>query len=273
MDYYSLLGVSRTASDGELKKAFKAKSMQHHPDRGGDAEKFKEINEAYQALKDPQKRRMYDQYGTTEPQQQAGPQGFHFHTNMGGMPEGFEDLFANFGFGARRQKNDDVTIQVELDLADIYTGKQYVVNYRLQNGRMETANIDIPVGIRPNDTIRYKGMGQDTIPGLPRGHLDCRVRIRPNSEYRINGVDLITSKDVNIFQLITGTVLEIKTPKGNTLKLTIPPKTPPGTKMGIPQHGLPDRKTGRTGNIVIELRGVIPKDIPEDLINKIKEYW
>ena len=69
MDYYDLLGVSRTASDKELHKAFKKKSMQHHPDRGGDAEKFKEINEAYSTLKDPNKRQMYDQFGTADPQQ------------------------------------------------------------------------------------------------------------------------------------------------------------------------------------------------------------
>jgi curved DNA-binding protein len=272
MDYYSLLGVSRNASDKDLKKAFKEKSMQHHPDRGGDAEKFKEINEAYQALKDPQKRQMYDQFGTTDPQQ-TGPQGFQFSTNGFEGMGGFEDLFAQFGFNQRRQKNDDITIAVELDISDLYTGKSYVVNYRLQSGRMETANIDVPAGVRPNDTIRYGGMGQDTLPGLPRGHLNVKIRVKANSEYRINGIDLITIKDVNVFHLITGTVLELHTPKGNTLKLTIPPKTAPGTKMGISGHGLPDRKTGRSGSIIIELNGVIPKDIPEELVNKIKEYW
>lgn len=272
MDYYSTLGVSRNASDKDLKKAFKAKSMEHHPDRGGDEAKFKEINEAYQALKDPQKRQMYDQYGTTDPQQ-AGPQGFQFHTNFNDMG-GFEDLFSQFGFQARRQmRNEDITIQVEIDLVDIYTGKDFVVNYRLQNGRTETVNINIPAGIRPNDTIRYKGMGQDNIQGIPRGNLHCKVRVRANPEYRMDGVDLYTTKDINIFHLIAGTNIELNTPKGNTLKLTIPPKTAPGTKMGIPGHGVPDRKTGRTGNIIIELKGVIPKDIPEELMDKIKEYW
>jgi len=271
MDYYDILGVSKNASEAELKKAYKKQSMQHHPDRGGDESKFKEINEAYTALKDPQKRQMYDQFGTTDPQQQQ--QGFHFHTNMnGGHP--FEDLFAQFGFNAQRQmKNEDVTIAVEIELEDIYTGKEYVVNYRLASGRMETVNIRIPPGIRPNDTIRYNGMGQDNLAGVPRGALNVKIRVKANPDYQVSGIDLITIKNTNIFHLITGTQLELTTPKGSTLKLNVKPKTAPGTKMSIPGYGLPDRKTGRTGKIIIELRGVIPKDIPEELVEKIKQYW
>ena len=89
MDYYSILGVNRDASDKELKSAYKKASMQHHPDRGGNEEKFKQINEAYSTLKDPQKRQQYD-----NPQPQGfGPGGFE-----GMNPNGFEDLFRNFGF-------------------------------------------------------------------------------------------------------------------------------------------------------------------------------
>jgi curved DNA-binding protein len=267
MDYYSTLGVSKNASDKELKSAYKKLSMQHHPDRtGGDDSKFKEINEAYSTLKDPQKRQEYD-----NPQPQGfGPNGFQ---GMGG----FEDVFANFGFnmGGRQQRmqNDDITIAVEIEIPDIYTGKEYVVNYRLASNRMETVNIVIPPGIRPNDTIRYNGMGQDNIQGLPRGNLNVKVRVKASPDYQVNGIDLITIKDTNIFHLITGTQLEFKTPKGSTLMLNVKPKTPPGTRMAIPGYGLPDRKTGRTGKIIIELKGVIPKDIPDDLLNKIKEIW
>ena len=94
MDYYDLLGVSRQASEKELKNAFKKKAMQYHPDKGGDPEKFKQINEAYQNLSDPQKRQMYDQFGTVDPQQQAGPQGFSF--NFQGGPGGFVLLLKEY---------------------------------------------------------------------------------------------------------------------------------------------------------------------------------
>ena len=99
MDYYDLLGVSRNASDTDIKKAYKKQSMQHHPDRtGGDDTKFKEINEAYQVLSNPEKKQMYDQFGTADPQQAGfnpnmGGQQFHFNMGNG---QGFEDVFASF---------------------------------------------------------------------------------------------------------------------------------------------------------------------------------
>ena len=90
MDYYDILGVSKNASDKELKSAFKKKAMQYHPDKGGDPEQFKQINEAYSNLSDPQKRTMYDQFGTTDPNQpnfgNMNGQQFHFRTG----PEGFD---------------------------------------------------------------------------------------------------------------------------------------------------------------------------------------
>ena len=102
MDYYNVLGVDRNASEEQLKKAYKKQSMQHHPDRnGGSEEKFKQINEAYSALKDPQKRQMYDQYGTTDPQQAGGFRSQHF--NGGGFNGAFDinDLMGQFGFGGK----------------------------------------------------------------------------------------------------------------------------------------------------------------------------
>jgi DnaJ-class molecular chaperone len=116
MDYYKTLGVQRTASESDLKKAYKKLSMQHHPDRGGDAEKFKQVSEAYSTLKDPQKRQQYD---TPQQQQQSqgfGPNGFQ---GMGG----FEDLFGQFGFNPnvnrqqnQQQRNPDITIAARITL-------------------------------------------------------------------------------------------------------------------------------------------------------------
>ena len=122
MDYYNVLGVDRNASEEQLKKAYKKASMQHHPDRnGGNEEKFKQINEAYSALKDPEKRQMYDQYGTTDPQQ-AGFRSQHF--NGGGFAGGFDinDLMSQFGFGARQQmRNSDITIGCNITIAEVYS--------------------------------------------------------------------------------------------------------------------------------------------------------
>ena len=156
MDYYNILGVDRNASEEQLKKAYKKASMQHHPDRGGDESKFKEINEAYTALKDPEKRQMYDQFGTTDPQQAGGFRSQHF--NNGGFNGAFDinDLMNQFGFNARQQmRNSDITIGCNISIAEVFTGKNVLATYRLNNGREQTVDIKIPVGIRNGDKVRY----------------------------------------------------------------------------------------------------------------------
>ena len=152
MDYYSTLGVSKNASDKELKQAYKKASMQHHPDRGGDENKFKEINEAYSTLKDPQKRQQYD-----NPQPQFNSQ------NMGGMG-GFEDLFAQFGFRQQQQqRNPDITIVADITLEECISGKQLLATYRLRNGKEETVDITIPPGANDGNMVRYQGLGEQII--------------------------------------------------------------------------------------------------------------
>ena len=119
MDYYNILGVSRTATDSEIKAAYRKLAMQYHPDRGGDSTRFAQINEAYEVLKDPQRRSRYD-----NPQ----PQGFNFNT--GNMPHGFEDLFTTFGFNRRQaMQNRNVQIAHSIELEDVFKGKSVITKY------------------------------------------------------------------------------------------------------------------------------------------------
>ena len=145
MDYYELLGVPRNATESDLKKAYKKQSMQHHPDRnGGSDSKFKQINEAYSALKDPQKRQMYDQYGTADPQQAQAQQQSHFSQQFGGAR--FEDIFGQM-FGQqqtrRQMHNQDITIAADIDFEDIVNGKDVIATYRLPSGREEIVDVKI----------------------------------------------------------------------------------------------------------------------------------
>ena len=140
MDYYEKLGVSRNASDKEIKNAFRRLAAKHHPDKGGDHKYFTELNEAYQALSDPQKKATYDQYGTIDPQQQHPFQqgGFSFDGN------GMEDLFGTiFGRGfqqqqRRPQRNSNITIACDITLAEVYTGKGVLATFRTRTGREQT---------------------------------------------------------------------------------------------------------------------------------------
>ena len=263
MDYYNLLGVQRNASDKELKSAYKKLSMQHHPDRtGGDDSKFKQINEAYSALKDPQKRQMYDQYGTTDPQQAQQQGGFTSqHFNNGGFNGGFDinDLMGQFGFGGqqRMMRNKDITIGCRIEIKDVYVGKNVLATYRLNNGKEQTVDVKIPAGIRNNDKIRYEGMGQQDIQQIPPGDLYIIIQILPDNNYEIHGTDLIATKRVSVLSLIIGTSLKINLPTGDNISLNIPEGTQPNTTMRIAGKGLPNRG-GPDGHILIKILGQVP---------------
>ena len=199
MDYYSILGVPKDASDKDLKSAYKKASMKHHPDRGGSEETFKQINEAYSTLKDPQKRGMYDH------QQNGGGQAFNFNTgNMGGNP--FEDIFGSM-FGGnpnmRRQqvRNPDVNIRVPITLKEVITGKKVLATYRLRNGQEQTVDLDIPIGAKHGDTIRFSGLGESSFPG-PRGDLYVQVDISRDRNFERSGDNIILTLRVNCLQLI-----------------------------------------------------------------------
>ena len=157
MDYYESLGVNRNASAKEIKSAFRKKAAEHHPDKGGDPNQFKQINEAYQTLSDSNKRQMYDQFGTSDPQQaNMNRGGTQFHFNMGG--NGFEEVFSSFfgdGFGdpfqrrQRQMRNQDITIAADITLHDIVNGKELIATFRLPSGKEQTVTIKVPKGVRP----------------------------------------------------------------------------------------------------------------------------
>jgi len=140
-NYYDILGVDKDASQKEIKKAYRKLAHKHHPDKGGDEEKFKEVNEAYQVLSDSKKRRQYDQFGRTFDQNGGGPQGFNFQQGRGNFSQGdFEDLFSNLGdifnfsFSGRRQqasrkqRGADIQIKIKIPLKEVLESKRKEVS-------------------------------------------------------------------------------------------------------------------------------------------------
>ena len=274
MDYYDILGVGRNASSKEIKTAFRKKAAEHHPDKGGDDSKFKQVNEAYQTLSDPRKRSTYDQFGTSDPQQ-AGfrQQGQQFHFNMGGA--GFEEVFSSFfgdGFGRRQpMRNQDITIAADIDLEDIVNGKEFIATFRLSSGKEQTVNITLPPGVRPGDKIRYGGMGSDQIPNRPRGDLYVLVRVKNHHRFKLDGINLYIDQNINVFDLVLGTNILIQTIHNRSIKLTVPPGTNSGTTFSVHGQGLPDRRSGQTGNLFVTVKAITPKIVDENILNKIRK--
>ena len=256
MDPYQVLGVKRDASEAEVKKAFKKLAMKHHPDRGGDEEKFKEINEAYERITSPEKFRNQQGFdGDFE----FTPGGFSFR--RGGN---FEDIFSDFfnfhgngGNGPRRSATVQVTLWITLE--DVVTGGERPVSLQSNSG-VNTVKISIPRGVVDNTQVRYANIGpngQDVI-------IVFRVRPHPVFE-RLKAVDLARNVDVDFWTLILGGMVPVNTLSGRQLSLRIPPKTKPGTTMKMAGQGIQNSR--QQGDLYVRINAVMPEHIDEDIIN------
>ena len=263
MDYYSILGINKNASESEIRKAYKKKSMQHHPDRGGNEEEFKKVNEAYQTLGDPDKKAAYD-----NPQPQ-----FRVHSGN------FNDPFMNdimsqmFGGMGRRQpmQNQHINLSVKITLEEVFTGKTVMAAYTMPDGRQERVEINIPRGIKDGQKIRYAGFGDDSIRQLPRGDLHITVRVLPHKVWIRHGSDLKASVDVDVFKFMLGGEVTINTIDGRNVLLKIPKGTKPGTTFNLKDMGIPDLQRGRRGNIHITAEATMPNITDKELITKLEE--
>jgi DnaJ-class molecular chaperone len=262
MDYYSILGVSKQASQDEIKKAYRKSAMANHPDRtGGDDTQFKRINEAYETLKDPSKRQTYD-----NPKPQAD-------VNMNS--QNMNDIFGQFFRQAQRpRRNQDVTINVRITLNDVMTGKDIVGRYRLSTGREEIATIRLPAGVESGIIMRYQGLGDDAVRQLPRGDLNVQIIVENHPDFVRDRSHIRTKCSINVLQLILGTSVIIKDLAGKDINVRIPPGTNPGTILSIAGHGLPDINGRRNGNLYLEIKGTTP-NIQDwetlDIIRKIND--
>jgi curved DNA-binding protein len=274
MDYYSQLGLQRGATDDEIKKAYRSMAMKHHPDRGGDEKKFKEISGAYEALTNPEKKRIIDMGG--DPNAQPGMGGFNqgpfeFHFGAGDI----NDIFGGFGFGGfGRQplrKNKSLNINVEVTLEDVLTGKDLNAELSTPGSKNKVINIHIPPGIESGQQIRYEGMGDHSIPNLRPGDLFVNVIVLPHPHYARDGSSIIIEKEISAWDAMLGVSLNVETLDKKTLAITIPPGTQPETVMRVAGEGLPQMRTRQRGHLLIKIKVLIPKNLSKEQIEKIQQ--
>jgi len=260
MDYYKTLGVPKSATQDDIKRAYRKLAKEHHPDRGGNQKLFQQINEAHDTLKDPDKRKQYD-----NPQPRAD-----FNMNAQNMNDIFSSFFGG-GMQQRMRRNADMTINVRVKLRDVMTGKDIVGKYRLRNGREEVANIRIPPGVEDNLVMQYKGLGDDSIPNVPRGNLNVKVTVEKHKHFVRDRSHLKTKCSINVLELILGTEVIITNLLGENVKVKIPPGTNPGTILSIAGHGLPDMNGNRGGNMYLEIKGITPKINDYEILDKVRK--
>jgi curved DNA-binding protein len=255
MDHYAVLGVSKTATPDEIKKAYRKLASQHHPDKGGDTAKFQQIQEAYAVLSDPQKRTQYD-----NPQPQGFPGGFQW--NVDGMD--IHDIFNQmFGQGQQGPRNNRQVYRtrINVSLLDAYNGSTQTL--KIQNEvESKLVEINVPKGIMHGTQIRYDNL-------LPNSSLLVQFNVLPDLKFERRQNDLVTNHVISVLDLIVGTEFNFQTIAGKTLLVKIKPKTQPYMHIRLPGQGMPIMNSGNYGDQLILLKPYIPDNISDDIIDSI----
>jgi curved DNA-binding protein len=280
MDYYSSLGLKRGASGDDIKKAYRSMAMKHHPDRGGDEKKFKEISAAYDVLSDPQKKQMYDMgMDPNQPNQHRGGFGagpFEFHFGPGAGNPHMDDIFNHFGFGFGQRpahKNKSLSITIELSLEEVLNGKNVQAEIGIPGGKQKLININIPPGLDNGQQIKYQGMGDDSIPGIRPGDLIVNVLVRHHHLFAREGDNLVFEKKLSVWEAMLGAQISVPTIEGKEITLIVPPGSQPDTMLTCQEQGLPSSRSKRRGMLFIRLRVEIPRNLSpaqRNLIEQIK---
>lgn len=268
MDYYSVLGVGRDASPDDIKKAYRRLASKHHPDKGGDNAKFQEIQAAYETLSNPQKRQQYD-----NPQ----PHGFHFDIHTDNMEGMFGDIFRQFGFnpfhpGGRQQpqRNRDIRTDIIITLEETLADQKKIISIKNGQNERETMDVTIPRGITNGTTIKYPGLGDQSMQNVPRGDLYVNVHVRDHAEFQPHGLDLIKLIEVNSFDAILGCDQEITSLSGKVFNVKIPAGCQPGTKLKIPGEGLYAFRNDVRGNLYLLIQVRTPTNLNEHQVQLIR---
>ena len=275
-DYYTILGVSKDASEEDIKKAFRKLAHQYHPDKkGGDEAKFKEVNEAYSVLSDKQKRAQYDTYGAAGPQ--AGFNGAGFG-NMGFDFSGFNqenfdmgdlgDILSSIFGGRRVRRGRDIAVDIELSFNESVFGTQrkVIINSRL--AKQKEVTIQIPPGIDDGQMIRMAGYGETIESGVP-GDLFVKVHVRRHPYLRKEGYNLTMELEIKLSEALLGGERKLATLDGEII-LKIPQGTNTGTILRVKGKGVP-AGANRRGDLFVQVKVKLPEKLTKEQKRMVEE--
>jgi curved DNA-binding protein len=284
-DYYASLGLERGASEEDIKKAYRRFARKYHPDvskEAGAEEKFKEIAEAYQTLKDPQKRAAYDQLGAHAPGQEFQPppdwRQQYSESPFAAEDLDLSDLFAHLHAGAsargargarRSMPGQDYEIAVAITIEQAFQGTQIDLDLNMPEydaeGRLhrtpQVFKARIPKGATDGQRLRLPGKGGKGLNGGRNGDLYLNISLRPHPLYRASGHDLYLDLPLAPWEAVLGTAVEVPTP-GGVVRLKVPPGTQAGRHLRLPNRGLPKPKEGQ-GDLYAIVQIVVPSVVGE----------
>lgn len=286
-DYYQVLGVQRNATDEEIRKAYRKLARENHPDvRPNDkqaAEKFKQVQEAYDVLGDREKREQYDRFGTTfrggEPV--GGGRTYRWTSGAGGPEIDVGELFGGQidlgdllggrgfgGFGGGRAaapptKGQDLRIEAEIPFTVAARGGTHELHLT-PGGKPEHLSVKVPAGVNTGSVIRLAGQGHSSAAGGPAGDLLVKIKVAPHPWFRREGSDLLLDVPITPAEAVLGTKVDVPTLDEGNVLVTIPSGTSSGTKLRLRGKGAVNQKNQQRGDQLVVVKIVVPRKPDEE---------
>ena len=290
-EYYQSLGLQKGASAEEIKKAYRKLAVKYHPDKNpGDRsaeDRFKEINEAYAVLSDPQKKAQYDQFGSSGFHQRYSQEdifrGFDVSDlfkdmGLGGSDDIFSRIFGGAGgfqqqrgrgFGTRRQRGEDFTMELKVSFREAYSGCEKKVAFS-KNGKREELVVKVPAGVENGSRLRLQGKGGEGVGGGPQGDIYLTIVVGSDAQFVREGDDIITERQITFSESALGCSLEVPTLEG-TKRIKVPAGIQPGTKIRLKGLGFAHMGSTGKGDLYVRVGLKVPEHLSPEQLELIKK--
>jgi curved DNA-binding protein len=287
-DYYQILGLGKDASPEAIKKAFRKLAVKYHPDKNPGnkeaEEKFKEINEAYAVLSDPEKKAQFDRFGSAGFHQRYSQEdifrGFDVGDLFKDMGYGTDDVFARIfgggfqarggqGFGGRKQRGDDFTMELPITFRESFAGGEKRVAF-MRGSQREELLVKIPAGVESGARLRVQGKGGEGVGGGPSGDLYLTIQVTGDPHYLREGDDIILDHQIRFTEAALGTTLEVPTME-ETKRIKVPAGIQPGTRIRLKGFGFPHLGKSGRGDFFVRIGVKVPEQLTAEQRRHLQE--